>query len=291
MVMSRSEIQNDVGILEGGEHTMLLVALLALGFALLVPSLYFLRQSRGLRPRPLPSVQKIAKGGVTNVLLVVAHPDDESMFFGPTLLSLAQLNLYNIRVLCFSTGNADGLGSVRKSEMATACTVLKIPSGNVDVIDHPALQDGFSSQWDQALMVKLLRQTVAEHKIHVVLTFDDNGISGHPNHLAVHSGVRAFLMAGGKATTGKEGSVKEAVQGWELVSTNILRKYSGLLELCVPLVNHYCSDEDKVHYLANPSPWTSIVAMSRHRSQWVWFRRLFVLFSRYTYINTLKRIS
>lgn len=101
----------------------------------------------------------------------------------------------------------------------------QIPTGNVDVIDHPALQvsfprhrscfynsrlevshmhvqfdafwwslfswivantfnpegtkgnlhcpiqDGFSSQWDQALIVKLLRQTVAEHKIHVVSLF------------------------------------------------------------------------------------------------------------------------
>jgi N-acetylglucosaminylphosphatidylinositol deacetylase len=27
-----------------------------------------------------------------------------------------------------------------------------------------------------------------------------------------------------------------------------------------------------------------------HKSQWVWYRKLFVVFSRYTYTNTLKRM-
>ncbi|KAG0592108.1 hypothetical protein KC19_1G225600 [Ceratodon purpureus] len=168
----------------------MLLAGLALGIALLVPFFYFVHRSPALQPQPLPSVQGISNGGKINVLLVVAHPDDESMFFGPTLLSLAQLGVYNIRALCFSTGNADGLGSVRKSEMATACSVLKIPTENVDVVDHPALQDGFSSLWDQTVIVNLLRKTVEDHNVQVILTFDSHGISGHPNHRAVHSGVR-----------------------------------------------------------------------------------------------------
>ncbi|KAG0592107.1 hypothetical protein KC19_1G225600 [Ceratodon purpureus] len=192
----------------------MLLAGLALGIALLVPFFYFVHRSPALQPQPLPSVQGISNGGKINVLLVVAHPDDESMFFGPTLLSLAQLGVYNIRALCFSTGNADGLGSVRKSEMATACSVLKIPTENVDVVDHPALQDGFSSLWDQTVIVNLLRKTVEDHNVQVILTFDSHGISGHPNHRAVHSGVRAFLLEGGKPTESKRSSV----QVWELVS-------------------------------------------------------------------------
>jgi N-acetylglucosaminylphosphatidylinositol deacetylase len=263
-----------------------LVAGLALGIALLVPFFYLLQRSLALQPRPLPHVQETADGGKINVLLVVAHPDDESMFFGPTLLSLAELGVYNIRALCFSTGNADGLGSVRKSEMVTACSVLKIPAENVDVVDHPALQDGFSSLWDQSLIVNLLKQTVADHNVQVVLTFDSHGISGHPNHRAVHNGVQAFLLEEGKLANNKRSSV----QGWELVSTNMLRKYSGPLELCAPVLKRIFSDEEKLHHLVNPSPRTSIVAMSRHKSQWVWYRRLFVLFSRYTYVNTLKKM-
>jgi hypothetical protein len=53
--------------------------------------------------RPLPDSQKNGRTK-TNVLLLVAHPDDESMFFGPTLLSLSKLGGYSIRVICLSTG-------------------------------------------------------------------------------------------------------------------------------------------------------------------------------------------
>jgi hypothetical protein len=37
------------------------------------------------------------------VLLVIAHPDDEAMFFSPTLLTMRQLNI-EVHVLCLSTG-------------------------------------------------------------------------------------------------------------------------------------------------------------------------------------------
>lgn len=270
---------------------MMLLAGLALGIAFLVPFFCLLLQSSTLQPRPLPSTKKSANGENINVLLVVAHPDDESMFFGPTLLSLAKLGVYNIHTICMSTGNADGLGSARKSEMYTACSVLQIPTANVNVVDHPSLQDGFSCQWDQSLIVKLLRQAVADHNIQIILTFDSYGISGHPNHRAVHSGVRAFLFEEGNTINSKEGSADEVIQGWELASTNMLRKYSGPFELCALVLKRISIDEEKLHYLFNPSPRTSIVAMSQHRSQWVWYRRLFVLFSRYTYINTLKKMS
>jgi N-acetylglucosaminylphosphatidylinositol deacetylase len=40
---------------------------------------------------------------VKNVALVFAHPDDEAMFFAPTLSSL--MDKHNIYFLCLSTGN------------------------------------------------------------------------------------------------------------------------------------------------------------------------------------------
>ena len=39
-------------------------------------------------------------------------------------------------------------------------------------------------------------------------------------------------------------------------------------------------------YIARDS-WVAAAAMRAHRSQWVWFRRLFLCMSRYTYVNTL----
>lgn len=40
-----------------------------------------------------------------HILLVIAHPDDECMFFAPSILSLAPRN--NIQVLCLSHGAAN----------------------------------------------------------------------------------------------------------------------------------------------------------------------------------------
>lgn len=38
------------------------------------------------------------------VLIVTAHPDDEAMFFGPTILSLTKRNDCNVYLLCLSNG-------------------------------------------------------------------------------------------------------------------------------------------------------------------------------------------
>ncbi|XP_022681208.1 probable N-acetylglucosaminyl-phosphatidylinositol de-N-acetylase [Setaria italica] len=94
-----------------------------------------------------------------NVLLVVAHPDDESMFFTPTILFLKSKG-HNIHVLCMSQGNADGLGVTRKEELYHACDTLKIPREQVKVLDHPKLQDGFHEKWDHGLLAELTMEHV-----------------------------------------------------------------------------------------------------------------------------------
>jgi len=39
------------------------------------------------------------------ILLLIAHPDDEAMFFAPTLLALTRPDLQNhVKILCLSSG-------------------------------------------------------------------------------------------------------------------------------------------------------------------------------------------
>lgn len=39
------------------------------------------------------------------ILLLIAHPDDEAMFFGPSLLALTKPELGNhVKILCLSSG-------------------------------------------------------------------------------------------------------------------------------------------------------------------------------------------
>ena len=45
-------------------------------------------------------------GSKTKVLFVTAHPDDEVMFFSPTILNhIADPNKYEVFILCLSTGS------------------------------------------------------------------------------------------------------------------------------------------------------------------------------------------
>jgi N-acetylglucosaminylphosphatidylinositol deacetylase len=46
------------------------------------------------------------------VLLLIAHPDDEAMFFAPTILSLTRPELGNhVKILCLSSGNYEDFNS------------------------------------------------------------------------------------------------------------------------------------------------------------------------------------
>ena len=74
-----------------------------------------------------------------NILLLTAHPDDECMFFAPTILALSEAlqppsKLYS---LCLSVGNADGLGDVRRRELEGSLDVLGIEEGRRWVVDKP----------------------------------------------------------------------------------------------------------------------------------------------------------
>ena len=69
------------------------------------------------------------------VLLITAHPDDESLFFAPTLVSLQSSNI-DVFFLCLSTGNADGLGKVRQQELIQSLNVLGIQDGKRWILDN-----------------------------------------------------------------------------------------------------------------------------------------------------------
>ncbi|KAL8100796.1 uncharacterized protein LOC141686740 isoform X2 [Apium graveolens] len=214
-----------------------------------------------------------------NVLLVIAHPDDESMFFTPTINYLTSVG-HNIHILCMSTGNADGIGNIRKEELYQASAILKVPQHQVKILDHPKFQDGFGRVWDCDLLAEIVNEEINANAIDTIITFDRYGVSGHCNHRDLNRGVRRLLR----------GALQREIDAWELVSTNLWRKYSGPIDIWLSLLNALrCSD--KLHCLLNGQPRRSYVAMAQHMSQWVWFRKLFVSFSSYTFVNTLQKIE
>ena len=73
------------------------------------------------------------------VTLLIAHPDDEAMFFAPTVMALTRPEARNhVTILCLSSGNAEGLGEIRKKELVQSALVLGLRSeDDVAVVDNP----------------------------------------------------------------------------------------------------------------------------------------------------------
>ena len=200
------------------------------------------------------------------ILVLFAHPDDEVMFFLPTIKKLSSLGK-RIVAGCLSTGNADGLGETRKLEFQTVMNSLNIKE--FIICDDKRIPDGFRS-WD-TLVVKELTQSILDKYpfIDTILTFDKGGISGHPNHISTS-----------EASTLRYSRDIKVVQ---LVSVPTPLKYA------VPpfdLVNPFSSD--LVSIIGYRDIFACADLMKLYGSQNVWFRRLFTIFSRFAYVNTLK---
>ncbi|XP_055449981.1 N-acetylglucosaminyl-phosphatidylinositol de-N-acetylase isoform X1 [Psammomys obesus] len=160
-------------------------------------------------------------GAGSRALLVIAHPDDEAMFFAPTVLGLARLE-QRVSLLCFSSGNFYNQGEIRKKELLQSCEVLGIPPSRVMIIDNREFPDHPGVQWDTELVASTLLQHINVNDINLVVTFDAEGVTGHSNHVALYRAVRALHS---------EGRLPKGCSVLTLQSVNVLRKYVYLLDL------------------------------------------------------------
>ncbi|KAF4660861.1 N-acetylglucosaminyl-phosphatidylinositol de-N-acetylase [Perkinsus olseni] len=210
-----------------------------------------------------------------SAVIVVAHPDDETMFFLPTIKWLKKLGI-EINILCCTTGDYDGLGGTRKKEFEKVCNFL---GARNFILDESRIRDGWE-MWDADVTAEVLQKRYferADMTDSAIITFDRRGISGHPNHRSVHAGVEAW-----RARFAKEKTVKV----FNLQTVNILRKYLLPLDLLFMLM-----DSSRGLTIVNSEdPWALFRTMKIYHSQDVWFRKLFAVFSRYAYVNSLLEV-
>ncbi|KAJ2160833.1 hypothetical protein GGF46_001963 [Coemansia sp. RSA 552] len=240
-----------------------------------------------LRPqlleRTLVPTEKQAKPK-KHYLFVTAHPDDECMFFSPTLAALARRPNTNISLLCLSKGDADGQGETRKKELVKAAVSFGLTPDSVIIVDDPNLPDSPHKAWNIALVAKTVETVVAAGDVDTVFTFDHQGVSGHQNHIAAYMGVKHMALTAQRFKL-------NPINVYTLQSVGLVRKYSSIMDTIFSL-GAVMASGSSLMFVADVKAYSmGIQAMALHESQLVWFRKLYLAFSRYMFINTYSKIN
>ena len=107
-------------------------------------------------------------------------------------------------------------------------------------------------------------------KIDIIVTFDDWGVSNHPNHIAIFYGVEKLMQ-------------KKLVDVEVMTLSSVIwfRKFILIFDVNLIIMDEWQAFRYNVC--------EAYSTLAEHETQNVWFRKLFVLFSRYTYINSFTR--
>ncbi|OBI96685.1 PIG-L deacetylase family protein [Mycobacterium asiaticum] len=151
------------------------------------------------------------------VLMVVhAHPDDESSQTGGTLACYAAAGWRTVLVTCTDGSQGDGgdgvkpgqpghypqqVAAQRSCELATAANILGVsdlvtlgyPDSGIPGDYDPPSPSGAFSHRPLAPMADRLAGLLRAYHPDVLITYPPNGSSGHPDHIRTHDLVRAAL--------------------------------------------------------------------------------------------------
>jgi mycothiol conjugate amidase Mca len=147
------------------------------------------------------------------LLAVHAHPDDECISTGGILARYAAEGVRTVLVTCTdgavgeisdpALATPENLAEVRSHELDESVRVLNISrlvklgyrdSGMAGTADNDDPRSFQQSSFDEAL--ERVVQVVREERPQVVVTYDENGGYGHPDHIRAHQvAVAAFHAA------------------------------------------------------------------------------------------------
>jgi LmbE family N-acetylglucosaminyl deacetylase len=118
-----------------------------------------------------------------SVLVVCAHPDDESFGLGAALTTFGESGA-STSVLCFTHGeastlgaDADDLGRVRARELADAANEL-----GVEYVELLGYRDGHLAEESLDELTAPIRRLTEQGNVDLLLVFDVGGITGHSDH-------------------------------------------------------------------------------------------------------------
>lgn len=167
--------------------------------------------------------------------------------------------------------------------------------------------DSMTKTWDEHKIASLLRSRYVNEHIDILITFDSQGVSSHPNHISLYHGARAFAAS---LVFMQGTSRRSPVDVYTLTSVNVLRKYTSIVDVFTTLYlwamdtrkATIASGEDSqkqhpenlvfMNDLFGSSGASRGVAWramtEAHQSQMRWFRYGWIILSRYMLMNDLK---
>jgi LmbE family N-acetylglucosaminyl deacetylase len=148
-------------------------------------------------------------------MAVHAHPDDEATGTGGVLARYAAEGIRTVLVTCTDGGCGDGPGgvkpgdpghdpaavaSMRRQELRASCDVLKVSDlETLDYADSGMIgwpsNDAPGSFWQTPVEkgAARLAELMEHYRPDVVVTYDENGFYGHPDHIQAHRITMAAL--------------------------------------------------------------------------------------------------
>ncbi|MGW0884715.1 PIG-L family deacetylase [Streptomyces sp. NPDC002671] len=149
------------------------------------------------------------------LMAVHAHPDDEATGTGGVLARYAAEGIRTVLVTCTDGGCGDGPGGVkpgdpghdpaavalmRRQELKASCDVLKV--SNLEMLNYAdsgmmgwPTNDAPGSFWQTSVEegAARLAELLRRYQPDVVVTYDENGFYGHPDHIQANRITMAAL--------------------------------------------------------------------------------------------------
>jgi N-acetylglucosamine malate deacetylase 2 len=128
------------------------------------------------------------------VLVVVAHPDDESFGLGAVILWLRRQSM-PVSALVYTQGEASTLGSVGKQSELRACRCEELAcASRILGLARYDLHSYADSHLNEVPLDARVQKIEKAGPAEVLLAFDETGITGHKDHIAATEAAEAFAI-------------------------------------------------------------------------------------------------
>ena len=251
------------------KNTMAIIAILLLSV--------FLEYLRGQKIKNMFEVKDVQKelNSIGSVLLIIAHPDDEIMFWTPTIKSFIS-NHIPMKILCLSNGNYNGLGEKREIEFDNVSRELNFFDNQI--LNIPELQDNIKEKWRPKIVSDQIKEFMKNNPdIKTIITFDSDGVTKHPNHISCYEGLQFYLQYNGKDCK------KKGIKVFTLDSFNFVLQYTGIAPFLMGIFKRYS--------FFNTNFFSSYRWMSIYETQFNLLRKAHVVLSGYSYFNSYSKVE